>query len=1067
MKILLCLFLGTGLLFGQFEYGEIVGTVRDASQGVVIGAKVALRNVDTNVEREATTNEQGDYSFPGLRAGHYSVRSEKQGFRSSTTENLELRTGDHLRNDVALETGSVTEKITVDATAPLLETDTSERGEVVQGAQVRELPLNKRDYTQLVLLVPGTTYNPDQRLGGAISVNGNRTLQNDYLLDGIDNNSHATSYRGDRVDVILPSVDAVQEFRVQSNGYSAEYGHSAGAVVNVTIKNGTNQFHGAGWEFFRNDDLDAHGWTPTLGGVKPEVRFNQYGTNIGGPIVTNKTFFFVNYEGDREHNGNIFQATVPTAGLVQGNFANLPSGLGATLKVLPTDPTTGTAFPNGIIPTSRWSPVAARILAYPQFPVPNAAPLILTPGAFISTVINTVRSDKFDIRVDHNVTSNWRMFGRYSFLDSTTFRPAPFLGYAEGSNNDQFGNTLTRGQSAVAGNTVTLTPTTILDLRLGYTRLGANVFPPNFGSPSSTQLLGIPNLPQGPTINAGWPKFNVSGLSAFGSTTSQPQYQIPNTYLASGVISIQRGAHNIRLGSDATYIQTAILDVSALRGTFNFSNTWTGNPFGDFLLGLPTSYSQTSPTVAYSRNWIYNFFIQDDYRILPNLTLNLGMRYEYGTPIYEKYNHLDNYEIATGTLVQASSSNRSLVNPDLLNFTPRIGLAWTAMPKLVVRSAYGMFYQHTFRQGRENLLAENPPFLHDLTRSQGPGAAPFVTLDGGPPANFFASALPTDQAVRGNDPNLKAGNVQQWNMTFQYALAKDWVFEVGYVGNKGTHLSRFWNANQPNVAGTSGTLAARRPNTGFGDVEYMDSGGNSFYNALQTRLEKRFSNGLTLLHSFTYARGTDSVGAWNDVNGSLYPQDAYNFANEHALAENIVKLNSVASWVYELPFGHGRKMMASVPPVLEAILGGWQADGIRPWRTGLPLTIMSPACSACQMGGDREIRANVVPGISPTVSNPSALEWFNPAAFALQTTPYGTVGRDTVWGPGLRQWDLGFAKKFLLTERRYFQFRGELFNAFNNVSYEPPTNTVGAAGFGTITSARPGRNVQLALKFYW
>ncbi len=503
MKTLFCLLLGTGLLFGQFEYGEILGTVRDASQGVISGAKVTLLNLDTNVARDGVTNEQGDYSFPGIRAGHYSVQSEKPGFRTATTSNIELRTGDHLRTDIGLETGSVTDKITVDATAPLLETDTSERGEVVQGAQVRELPLNKRDYTQLVLLVPGTTYNPDQRLGGAISVNGNRTLQNDYLLDGIDNNSHATSYRGDRADVILPSVDAVQEFRVQSNGYSAEYGHSAGAVVNVTIKNGTNQLHGAAWEFFRNDDLDAHGWTPTLGGVKPEVRFNQYGANIGGPIVKDKTFFFVNYEGDREHNGNVFQATVPTAGLVQGNFANLPAGLGATLKVLPTDPTNGTAFPNGIIPTSRWSPVAARILAYPQFPVPNAAPLVLTPGAFTSTVINTVRSDKFDIRVDHNVTSNWRLFGRYSFLDSTTFRPAPFLGYAEGSNNDQFGNTLTRGQSAVVGNTVTLTPTTIMDLRLGYTRLGANVFLPTMGRPVPPSCWEFPICRKAPPSTRG------------------------------------------------------------------------------------------------------------------------------------------------------------------------------------------------------------------------------------------------------------------------------------------------------------------------------------------------------------------------------------------------------------------------------------------------------------------------------------------------------------------------------------------------------------------------------------
>ncbi|MBV9743686.1 MAG: TonB-dependent receptor, partial [Acidobacteriia bacterium] len=1016
------------------------------------------------------TNDQGNYSFPDLRAGNYEVSATIAGFRPAKSDALVLRVGDRLRMDLKLEPGQVNEQVTViAAVAQLLETDTSTRSQDIQSRQIEELPLNKRDYSQLVLLAPGTTYNPDQRLGGAISINGNRTLQNDYLLDGIDNNSHATSYRGDRVDVILPSVDAVQEFRVQSNGYSAEYGHSAGAVVNVTIKNGTNQFHGTGWEFFRNDDMDAHGWTPTLGGVKPKVRFNLFGSNIGGPIVKDKTFFFVNYEGDRERDGVIFsQQIVPTVALQQGIFSNPPARLGSTLAAQPIDPSTGQPFPNGVIPQSRWSPVAARVLSYPQFPVPNAFPLITTPGAYIGNGTNTVRSDKFDVRIDHYLTSKSRLFGRYSFSDSTTFRPPPYPGYVEGSFNDQFGTTPIRAQSAVIGDTLTLTPDTILDLRLGYTRLGANVLPPNYGSPSSTSLLGIPNLPQGPKVNAGWPEFNVNGLNQFGSTTSQPQYQIPNTYLASGVFSLQRGAHSIRAGSDVTYIQTAILDVSAIRGVFSFlPSTWTGNPWGDFLLGLPGAYTQTGFFVAYNRNQIYNFFVQDDYRILPNLTLNLGLRYEYGTPIYEKYNRLANYSLTTGSMILASDSNRYLVNPDRLNFAPRIGLAWTARPKLVVRSAYGIFYQHTFRQGRENLLAENTPFLLNLTAPQSPGTPNPITLDSGPPSNFFATALPTQISVRGNDPNLRAGNVQQWNFTLQYSLAKDWLFEVGYVGNKGTHLSRFWNANQPSVPGTAATLGARRPNPGFGDVEYMDSGGGSFYNALQTRLEKRFSNGLTLLHSFTYARGLDNVGAWNDPNGSLYPQDAYNFADEKALAENIVKLNSVASWVYELPFGKGRPLMSSAPPVVNAFLGNWQLDGIWTWRTGLPLTISSNPCAACQMGADRTMRANVIPGVSPSVPNPSAAIWFNPAAFAPQTTPYGTVGRDTIWGPGLQQWDLGIAKRFSVAEQRFFQFRAEAFNTFNQVNLKPPIATVGTAGFGTITAANPGRNVQLGLKFYW
>jgi hypothetical protein len=345
---------------------------------------------------------------------------------------LTLRVSDRLRVDMTLEPGGTNEQVTVVGTPRHCWTDTSTRGQVIQSKQIQELPLNKRDYTQLVLLAPGTTYNPDQRLGGAISINGNRTLQNDYLLDGVDNNSHAKSFRGDRVDVMLPSVDAVQEFRVQSNAYSAEYGHSAGAVVNVTIKSGSNQVHGTGWEFFRNDDMDAHGWTLTLGGIKPKVRFNLFGANAGGPIKKDKTFLFANYEGDRERNGVIFQATVATPELQQGNYANPPAALGSTLRAVPIDPNTNTPFAGAVIPKNRWSAAAARILAYPQFPTPNASPLISTPGAYIHTVTNGVQSDKFDIRIDHNVNSHVRLFGRYSFSDSTTFRPAPFDGYAKG-----------------------------------------------------------------------------------------------------------------------------------------------------------------------------------------------------------------------------------------------------------------------------------------------------------------------------------------------------------------------------------------------------------------------------------------------------------------------------------------------------------------------------------------------------------------------------------------------------------------------------------------------------------
>jgi len=1065
--------LSAGTLKAQFEYGEILGTVRDSSGGAISGASIVLREAETNVERTALTNDQGAYSFPGLRVGNYSIAATVAGFRPAKADALALRVGDHLRIDLQLEPGQVTEQVTVIAdAAPLLETETSSRGQVIESEQIKELPLNKRDYTQLVLLAPGTTYNPNQRLGGAISINGNRSLQNNYLLDGADNNSNATSFRGERVDVIRPSVDAVEEFKVLTNSYSAEYGRSAGGVVNVTIKSGTNRLHGAAWEFFRNDLMDAHGWTPTLGGVKPELRFNLFGANVGGPIVKDKTFFFVNYEGERQREGVTYQGTVPTPELQLGSFSNIPSGLSSALRIIPTDPNTKAPFPDNVIPRSRWAAASTKILADPNFPKPTPTPLIPVPGTYIATVVNRNRSDKFDIRLDHNVNAKWRLFGRYSFSDLEGFRPARFKGYVEGSNNDAYGTTATRGQNAVIGNTFTLTPASILEVRAGYTRLGANVFPPNFGSPSATELLGIPNLPVSPQINGGWSKFSISGMDAFGRTTSQPQFQIPNVYLLNGVLSMQRGAHSIRTGVDVQYIQTAILDVSALGGTFTFSNgIWSGSPWADFLLGLPAAYTQTSYAVIYNRKQLVSAFVQDDYRILRNLTLNLGLRYEYGTPLHEKYSHLSNFDLNTGTLIQAkdgSIEDRALIRPDRKDFSPRIGLAWTAMPNLVIRSGYGIFFQHTNRQGREGLLGENPPFVRDLTRTQGPGSPNVITLETGPPPNFFSTATTADQILRASDPNLRNGYVQQWNLTIQRSFARDWVFEVGYVGNRGTKLTRFWNGNQPHVPGTSATLASRRPFPAYADIEYMDSGGSSSYHALQTRLEKRFSGGLTLLHSFTYSRGLSNVGAWNDPNGSLVPQNAYDFRSEKALAENIIKFNSVTSWIYQLPFGRGKKMMSQAPALVEHALGNWEFDGIWNWRTGLPLTIGTDSCGAnCQMGGQRTARADVVPGVKSDLDNRTADQWFNRAAYVTQSTVFGTAGRDTEWGPGLRQWDFTFGKSFRLAEQRSLQFRTELFNAFNNVNYNPPTSSASSATFARITSALPGRSIQFGLKIYW
>ncbi len=1057
-------------LAAQTENGEIVGTVRDSTGAVVAGVLVKARNLDTNLEREVASDQGGNYAFPALYIGRYEVSASLEGFKTATATNNELQVNNRLRIDLVLAPGAVTEVIEVTSTAPLLETDTSSRGQVIGGNAIRELPLNKRDYTELALLVPGTTREPRHRLGGAMNINGNRALQNNFLLDGADNNSNATSYRGERVDVIRPSVDAVAEFKLMTNNYSAEFGRSAGAVVNVAIKSGTNEFHGGAWEFFRNDRLDAHGWTPTVPeDLKRKLRYNLYGANIGGPIVKDKAFFFFNYEGERERNGQTYITAVPTDLLRQGDFSNL-AGAPSQARNAPLDPATGQAFPNALIPRSQWDPVTIRVIDHETFPRPTSAGF---SNNFNATRTDRIRADKFDARADYQINDNWRLFGRYSFSDLERFRPTVFEGLAEGSTNDAFGTTATRGQNAVMGPTITLSPTTLAEIRVGYTRLGANVFPANFGSPPPGELLGIPNLPTDPQITGGWPFLEAVGFNRFGRTTSTPQFQIPNVYLYKGTVSTLKGAHSIKFGTDNMQIYTSILDVSALIGRFQFrSDSFSRNSWANFLLGMPNRISMTSPTVIYNQKRIHAFFLQDDYRVSQNLTLNLGLRYEYGTPITEKYNRLANFNPSTGErffATDGSLADRALVEPDRNDISPRFGLAWTARPGLVVRGGYGIFYNHTNRQGREGLLGMNNPFVKDLERFQddSTAASELITLSSGPPPDFLENASPSEQINRGNDPLLRNPYIQQWNLTVQLQPVTDWLFEVGYVGNRGNKLTRFYDANQALTPGNSSTLRQRRPYADFGEIQYMDSGGTSNYHALQTKIERRFSRGMSLLQAFSYSRALENVGAWGEEQsgGGRTPQNAYDFASEYGLAGTNSKFRSVTNWVWQLPFGRGQKLLSNAHPAAEAILGGWEFSGIWTWQSGLPVNIVASECSSCVMGGQRQQRADA---LSPSaLDSPTAAMWFNTDAFAQPNSPFGTAGRNTVYGPGILNWDISLMKNFQFSETKRLQFRVEFFNSFNQVNYDRPNSNVSSSSFGRISTAMDGRSIQFGLKFYY
>jgi hypothetical protein len=843
-------------------------------------------------------------------------------------------------------------------------------------------------------------------------------------------------------------VDAAAEFKVQTNAFSAEFGRSAGGAVNVTIKSGTNQFHGTLWEFFRNDKLDAKGWTPTADGRKPKLRYNLFGANIGGPIRADRTFFFANYKREMERQGTSYISTMPTAELIGGDFNNVP--ITGDLRIQPRDPLTvtaanraGTPFLNLQIPQSRRDPVSRRIATMPEFSRGQTGAGVPFQGYFLSTVTNRTGVDRFDVRLDHNFTDSFHLFGRYSLSDLETVRPGLFPGLIEGSFNDGFGTTATRGQHAVAGGTWILSPSTLSESRLGYTRLGANVFPPNFGSPGPTELLGIPNRPSAPGINGGWPKMIVGGMNAFGRHTSTPQFQIPNVYVADNTWNLLRGKQSIRFGCNVQYIQTAILDVSAL-GVFRFNrNIFPNNPWGDFLLGMPANHSQTSHSVVYNRNWINSLFVQDDYKVSRSLTVNLGLRYEYSNPIIEKFNHLANFNPANGQLTFASDGgivDRALVHPDRRNFAPRVGLAWTVQPKTVVRSAFGLFYNHTNRQGREGFLGMNAPFVVDLTRNQDISTPNPTTLSGGPPRDFLANYTGVDQIARGNDPFLRNPYVIQWNFTIQRELVKGWLFEIGYVGNRTVQNTRFLNANQALTTGTAATLQERRPFPQFADIQYMDSGATTSFNSLQTRLKRSFANGFSFLHSFTYGRLLFNSGNW--LEGASSPQDSYNYAVEWGLDPSHVKLNSVANWIYTLPLGRGKRLGSGWNRGTDAVFGGWEVSGIWTLRSGFPVTITSSACGTCNIGGQRTQRADVVGGQDWRIDEPSAGRWFNQAAFRPAQTPFGTAGKGVVVSPSLANWDFTFGKFFPISERIRLQFRGELFNAFNQVNYEFPNSNV-------------------------
>ncbi len=1072
-------------VFTQTSTATLVGTVRDATGAILPSVSITLTHTLRNTTQVTVTNETGSYVFPALVPGTYEIAAELQGFKKFVRDGITLQVNQTIRIDLDLEVGGVAETVEVTAAAPMVETETSSRGSVIDQKKIVELPLNGRDYNQLALLspgvLPGTPRLAAVNFKGALNVNGNRVFNNVFLLDGVDNISYASSFRGENVQVIQPSVEALQEFKIQTNAYSAEFGRSSGAVINATIKSGGNSIRGSVYEFLRNDALDANNFfSNAFGAPKPVRKRNQFGGAIGGPVVKNRLFWFADYEGLREREGVPRTRAVPSAAEKAGLFSTAVVDPFAAGRPEFSRNASG----QWVIPQNRWDPVAAQIIA--MIPDPNV------PGTniYASTPITKSRVDQFDARMDYVVSSSAELFGRYSLVDSDVFRPSPLPGLAEGSFNDAFGANLNRSQGIAVGLTWRMSSAAVADFRFGWTRGNYFTNPPNFGVDAPGQV-GLRNVPSDPGITGGLPKINLQGFDAIGRHTSTPQFQTPRSWNPRATFSIQKGNQVLKFGGEFLRAQTEINDLNATIGRMNFDNRFTNRAIGDFLLGLPTQLALTSYSVLDQRQNMYFGFLQDDWKVSPKLTLNLGVRYEFATPVVEKDNRLANFDPATGTMIVAKSGGlyeRSLIHPDFNDWAPRFGFAYSPAAGWVLRGAFGIFYSHTVRMGREGMLGFNPPNLVDnLLQTSVTGAAavasaaPFILRNGYPNGLLDPNTLSPTVQRRAQDANQRSAYIQQFNFGIQRELMPNLLFDIAYVGNKGTKLPAFRNIN-PNslITNANGSHSAGpRPYAAFGDIQWLENRVSSSYNSMQVSMEKRFSGGLSGLVSYTWGKAltgspdhisTSGGGPGLDTGTFREPQDSYNLRADRGLAEFDVKQRLVLSYVYDLPFGRDRRFGQSWGSAADAILGGWQLSGIHSIQGGLGLTATLGGSTVLNLGGDRRARPNLVGDPVLPASERTVQRWFNTEAFAAFTPApqaFGDAGVGIMRGPGYVNFDFNLAKTFRLDEQRSLQFRTEIFNAFNHANFNPPDIRRDATTFGQILSAQNARILQFALKLYF
>jgi outer membrane receptor protein involved in Fe transport len=1059
--------------------GTFSGRVTDQSGATIAGVALKVTEQQTGVTISRETSAEGIYTIPLLKPGIYTIEASAKGFAPVTRKNIPLQIQQVAQEDFELVVGGVEQQVTVEGAAPLLNTETTEVGNVISQDSTQQLPLNGRNFSQLGLLVPGTAPGPvggirtqgngneTQRAGAELVADGGRGSFNSFMIDGLDDRDQSVG-----TVKVFPNLEGIEEFKVQIGNYDAEFA-TGGAVVNVISRSGGNQIHGSAFEFLRNYALDGRQF---FDAAKPPFQQNQFGFAVGGPIRKNKTFFFGDYQSLRIHTSNTSIISEPTAAMRDGDFSGYP----ATIY----DPTTYNAatktrqpYGGNLIPPAKQDPIARNMLAI--MPLPNVAGV---RNNFRVNNLAVQTENQYDVRIDHVFSTKDNIFGRVTQGSADiTFPKTPVLingqinplAYAQGTATagSLRLNHAPSGQATIQEIHV-FSPSISNQLALGYTRFSLTVTPldEDYNNAAKFGLQGA-NTGQ---YSGAMAALSISGEQGF-SASNIPEVVPQNTYQVNDTVSYIRGAHSLRFGFSMIRNGFGFFQLAAPSGSLSCTGTYTNNPasptgtgigFADFLLGLPASSSKSAAPqgVPYESYGEYGGFIQDQWRVSKRLTVNLGLRYDLFTPVKERHNRQSDFFLGSGTLVLAGQNGISdtILGIQKHDFSPRVGLAYRLNDSTVIRAAYGLFYFNEQGTGGSSRLFINYPFAAQYTVSCS-ATAPCLSTSTGIPQTLSANNLPV--VTYQPTPNLTS-NVQQWNLTVERKIHSTLVARAAYVGTKGTHLGI--NLDENVAVPGAGAVPARRPYPNYATMSSWEPRGPSTYHGLQLSAEKRLGSGLSFLAGYTYSKSLDEGAGGNSSTGEsrINIQNPRNLAADHGLSNFDLRKRFTLSTVYQMPFGHGRKFLTAANRALEAVAGGWQVTSIVTAQVGMPFSVSlsnPTANTGTFTRPDRTCDGNL-PGDQRSIAR-----WYDTSCFinpALYT--FGNTGRNPLTGPGLATWDFSADKDFRMTERIGLQFRSEFFNLLNHPNFGLPSGSIGSPAAGTISTViTNARQIQFAMRLHW